>query len=394
MIRITWFALYCGFLLSISAFSIDIILPAFLAISDGLEISVQQLQLIVPVYMIALGLGNPLYGALSDRIGRRPGIFIGLSIYLFGSVICGLASSLDTMLIGRFFQGFGAAAAPVLCRAMIRDRFEGMELAQNMAIASMFFALGPMLAPLLGFGVYALFGWRAVFGMLVLVGLTMVVATWFQQETLAVAARRKRGLQLLWDDTLAIIRHPQSRHFIILSCFCTAMVLTFLTHAPVIYDSLGAGSGVFATMFALCSLGIVAGQVINHRLIKNVGAARAATYAAWVIAATALVIFLASANGHMTTGLFTALMFSFNSCYLIVYSNFASLTLEPHGERAGSAAAMFGLLSYLFGSMIVVLVNFITDAQLTHWALCFVVLAVITAVGARRWSSRLSVTLE
>ncbi|MEM7258134.1 MAG: MFS transporter [Pseudomonadota bacterium] len=82
--NISLFALYCGLMLSVSAFSIDILLPSMMAISTGLGASMEVVQLTIPVYMIALGLANPFYGVLADRIGRRNGIFIGLGIYVFG----------------------------------------------------------------------------------------------------------------------------------------------------------------------------------------------------------------------------------------------------------------------------------------------------------------------
>ena len=143
--QVRW-GLYCGLMLSLTAFSIDIILPAFPGLSAGLDVSTQKIQLVVPVYLFAMGLAHPFYGALTDRVGRKPGVYFGLSIFIAGTLVCFLATSLSVLLVGRFLQGFGAAASSVICRAMIRDRFSGSELAQNMAIASLFFAIGPVLS--------------------------------------------------------------------------------------------------------------------------------------------------------------------------------------------------------------------------------------------------------
>ena len=191
--KLTGFGLYCGLLLSINAFSIDIILPSFAAIESDLNATLQQVQWIVPVYMLAAGLGNPLFGLWSDRAGRKPVLIGGLLIFCLGSLLCVYATSITALLTGRFLQGFAAASAMVICRAMMRDRFSGVALAQNMAIASMFFALGPMIAPLAGFLIYSWFGWRSVFLALVLFGLAMLLATAAQTETLD-KSKRKQGL--------------------------------------------------------------------------------------------------------------------------------------------------------------------------------------------------------
>jgi DHA1 family bicyclomycin/chloramphenicol resistance-like MFS transporter len=378
--RFSWFALYCGLMLSISAFSIDIMLPSMLSIGQGLNTPLQSVQLTIPVYMLALGLANPVFGVLSDRIGRRPGIFIGLAIYTFGAAVCALAPNIEVLLTGRFLQGFGAACAPVICRAMIRDRYSGVQLAQTMAVASMFFAMGPLLAPLLGYLLYVTAGWRAVFLLLIGLSLIMLVSTWYQRETLPLEARRAQNFSSIWLDASAVIRHRGSRTFIILSCVATSIILTFLAHAPVIYANLGASEGRFSVMFACTSVGIVLGQLINHRLLSVITAARVAMYAAVVVAATSIVIWVAAIADALTIVSFTVLMFMFNTSYLLIFSNLVSLILEPHGNRAGMASSMFGFFSYIGGSLLAAALALVTDEQTSRWAFCFMLIS-LTLLG-------------
>ena len=376
----SWFTLYCGLMLSISAFSIDIMLPSLLSIGEGLNAPLQSVQLTIPVYMLALGLANPVFGVLSDRIGRRPGIFIGLTIYTFGAGVCALAPNIDVLLTGRFIQGFGAACAPVICRAMIRDKFSGVDLAQTMAMASMFFAMGPLLAPLLGYVLYETAGWRVVFVLLIGLSLIMLLSTWRQRETLPAQARRAQNLSSIWVDVSAVISHRESRSFIVLSCVATSIILTFLAHAPVIYANLGASEGRFSVMFACTSIGIILGQLINHRLLSVITAARVALYAAIVVAATSIMIWVAALSDTLTTVSFTVLMFMFNTSYLLIFSNLVSLTLEPHGNRAGMASSMFGFFSYIGGSLLAMLLALVTNEQTVRWASCFTLIS-LTLLG-------------
>ncbi len=385
LVRITWFGLYCGLMLSLSAFSIDIMLPAFPGLSAGLGATSQQIQLLIPVYLMALGVAHPFYGALSDRYGRKPGVYLGLAIFLVGTLVCFLSGSLWLMLVGRFLQGFGAAAGAVVCRAMIRDRFSGSALAQNMAIASMFFAIGPVLAPLIGYAIYSSVGWRGIFIFLALFAIGLGCATYSQPETLAPALRTKTSLKKTGDDFNAVWRQPQSRYFILIGICCTCLIVTFLEHAQVLYAELGADSRRFAILFALSSAGIVVGQVMNHKLIGRYGAIGAARIGALVVSVTSFIILLSVVGGVLTDRLMTLLMLGFHTSYLIIYANVVSLALDPHRERAGAAAAVFGLSGYVVGSALAALVTFIAGEQLSRWSVCFFVITAIIAIATFRW---------
>lgn len=384
--RVTWFGLYCGLMLSVSAFSIDILLPAMLDMSSDLQVSVQQIQLLVPAYMVGLGLAHPLFGLLSDRIGRKKAIYIGLCLYLLGTLVVTLSLHINAVLFGRLIQGIGAASAPVVCRAMIRDKFSGTALAQNMAIAAMFFALGPMIAPIMGHLINQIAGWRALFGFLLVFGVFMLWSTARQSETLPQAHRQSFAASKIRADVVAIYAVRQSRYFILVSSICSAAIFTFLTHAPLVYErDLGASEGLFAVMFAVSATGIVLGQWVNHRLIEAVGTVASATAAAMLLTLTAAFIALGSVAGWMSVGWLSLLIFVFNSAYLIVYSNFASQSLDPHPQRAGMAAALYGFTSYIVGSLIAILVAWLTQGELVRWSLAFLVLSAAILCAAGYW---------
>jgi DHA1 family bicyclomycin/chloramphenicol resistance-like MFS transporter len=160
----------------------------------------------------------------------------------------------------------------------------------------------------------------------------------------------------------------------------TSIILTFLAHAPVIYANLGASEGRFSVMFACTSVGIVLGQLINHRLLSVITAARVAMYAAVVVAATSIVIWVAAIADALTIVSFTVLMFMFNTSYLLIFSNLVSLILEPHGNRAGMASSMFGFFSYIGGSLLAAALALVTDEQTSRWAFCFMLIS-LTLLG-------------
>jgi len=384
-VRITWFGFYCGLMLSASAFCIDIILPAFAGLSTGLNTSTQQVQLVVPVYLFGLGLAQPFFGALSDRYGRKPGIYLGLVIFLIGGTVCLLSYSLHQMLIGRLLQGVGAAAGVVICRAMMRDSFSGAALAQQMAVASMFFAMGPVLAPLIGYGIYAAVGWRGIFVFLMIFSTALAWITHLQEETLAPELRRKSGWREIGADFSAVYKHPQSRFFIVVGVFSMALIVSFLEHAHVVYTKLGADSGRFAFLFALSSAGIIFGQIVNHSLIQRIGAIGATRVGSLVVTVTTLIILTTIFFELLTVSSLTVLLLGFHTSFLIIYSNVLSLALDPHRQRAGAASAVFGFTGYLIGSSIAALVTLLAGEDLTRWALCFFALAAVIAICVWCW---------
>ncbi len=390
--QITWFSLYCGLMLSISAFSIDIILPAFPSLADSTNATSQQIQLIVPVYLFAMGLAHPFFGALSDRAGRKPGIYLGLTIFIVGSAVCLMSASLWQLLAGRFLQGFGAASAVVICRAMIRDRYAGSALAQNMATVSMFFAIGPVLAPLIGYLIYDSVGWRGIFIFLILFVLAMGVATYKLPETLAIELRHKAGWREIIQNFALVFKHPQSRYFILLGIASTCLIVTFLEHAQVLYAQLGADSKRFAYLFAFSSAGIIFGQIVNHKLIRHFGAIGSARWGAIVVTLTAGLIMIFVFNGMLTDRLLTVLMLVFHTSFLVIHANLASLTLDPHRERAGTAAAVFGFTGYIAGSMLAALVTAIAGEELSRWSVCFFIISLIIALGLLGWRQPVSKT--
>ena len=368
------FGFYCGMMLSISAFSIDILLPAFPGLSSDLSISSQHIQLIIPVYLFALGVAHPFYGAFSDRYGRKPGVYLGLTVFLVGTLVCLTATSLSVLLAGRFMQGFGGAAGAVVCRAMLRDRFSGSDLAQNMAIVSMFFAIGPVLAPLVGYLVYAAVGWRGIFVFLCLFSLGLGIATYKQPETLAVEMRRRTDWRQIISDYYVVFEHPQSRYFIGLGVACTCLIVSFLEHAQTLYAQLGADSQRFAILFALSSAGIIFGQVVNHKLIDRVGAIGAARIASLVVMLTSFLILIAVFTGVLTDRLMTLFLLVFHTSFLIIFSNVVSLAMDPHRQRAGAAAAMFGFTGYMIGSALAGLVTLLSHEKLSYWSVFFLLL--------------------
>ncbi|MCB1383813.1 MAG: multidrug effflux MFS transporter [Notoacmeibacter sp.] len=379
-------AIYCGLLMSIGAFSIDISLPAIPGMVTDLAAPTAWVQWTVTIYMFTGAFGQLLAGPASDRYGRKPVLLAGIAVYFAGAVLSALAPGVEWLLAGRALQGFGAAAPIVMSRAIIRDLYEGPELARNLAFATMFFALGPIIAPFAGSFLDGHFGWRAIFAALAMWAVALALMLAFIPETLKAPQRDALSPAVFAANTIRLLKHPQSRRFLLVSVAAmSAMLLIIASAAPLYEQNFGLTGLAFASYFALHGTGIVIGQWANRRLIPRAGVVRAAMTGAGVLTLAASLILMVAVGGTMTPGLLTGLLVLYATSYLIVYSNAAAMVLDPHGDIAGFSTALMGFMSQIGAATIVsVLVVFI-GGGLIAWAAVLTVLCLVNLLLVGTW---------
>ena len=161
-------ALLAG-LMALNAFAIDAMIPALPDIGSELGVRTENMrQLVVIAYFLGFGVGQIFWGPLADRFGRKPILAAGVALYAGFALLCGIAGSFELLIAGRIAMGASAAVTRVLVTAMVRDLFEGEEMARVMSLVFMVFMLVPMLAPNIGQAILLVVDWRAIF--LVLAG--------------------------------------------------------------------------------------------------------------------------------------------------------------------------------------------------------------------------------
>jgi DHA1 family bicyclomycin/chloramphenicol resistance-like MFS transporter len=170
------FVLTLGLLTATAALTIDLSLPAIPEMVRSLATDLPRGQLIVGAFMLGMACGQIPAGLFSDRLGRLPVLYAGMSLFALAASVAALAQNIDVMLAARFVQGFGGASAVVLSRAIVRDISSGKEAAKLMSLMTMIFTVAPVVAPSIGAQMVAQWGWRAPFvaiaigGMLILGG--------------------------------------------------------------------------------------------------------------------------------------------------------------------------------------------------------------------------------
>ena len=384
--------IYCGLLLTLTAFSIDILLPAFASMAGDLDTSLYNVQLTVPFFLVAVGVGHLVCGSLSDRFGRRIIIKAGMSIYIAGSIAIMLAADIETVLAGRVLQGLGASAGPVIARAIIRDLYAGKELARNMALASAVFAFGPIVAPLAGAGLLVFFNWRVLLIlMVVLSAILLAFCIYFLPETITKTDARATRLSTITSNIGEIFSHPSSRFYLLLSGITMSMILIILINIAAIYQVNFGITGIgFAILFAIQGVGIIIGQLINRRLINKIGTEMSSLIGSATLVIVSLAIVGLSLAGAMTPWLLTLLLTGHASGYLVVYANAAAMTLDPHHRIAGFTSSFYGFFSQVVSSTIGIITAIFIHGDLIVWSSFLALFSFITFVLLIWWRARAS----
>lgn len=342
-------------LIAMVAMSIDVILPALAAIGSDLAAdSPNDRQLAVTMFFIGLALAQVVYGPLSDSFGRRFGIFLGLGIYLVGTMLCLVSETLPTLIIGRIVQGIGAAGPRIVANAIIRDRYSGRPMARVSSLVMMVFIIVPVFAPLLGQGILMLVPWRGIFWFLAAMALIAVAWTALRlEETLPAAARRPFRLGPIFEALRIIATNRLAVGCTLAMGFVFAAFLAFLSSSQqILGEAYGLGA-LFPITFS--ALAIVAGlsSAANAALVMRFGMQRLSTIGivAMGLASLAYALWFLAAGPPPLWGAIAWLAVCIGAIG-IIFGNLNAMAMEPLGAVAGVAAGAIGSVSSLMSALL------------------------------------------
>ena len=257
-------------------FVIDAYLPAFGGIAASTGATPTQMQQTLSAYLFAFAFMNLFHGALSDSFGRRPVVLVGLAVFTLASVGCALSQTIGQLIFFRALQGLSTGAGIVVSRAVVRDLFGPSEAQKTMAQITIFFGVAPVIAPMVGGLLYAHWGWRAVFGLLVTVGLVLLAICWrMLPETLPAPARQPLKLRNLMGGYRALISDPR---FLLLALASgvpfNGMFLYVLSAPAFLGDVLGLAPTQFFWFFVINMAGIMGGSWLSGRKAGRVAPKR------------------------------------------------------------------------------------------------------------------------
>ena len=343
------FVTLVSMMMALTALSIDAMLPALQQIADDLLVqNANDRQLVISVIFLGLAAGQLLFGPLSDSIGRKPAIYGGFALYIIGSLLSMTATVFPVLLAGRVLQGLGVSSPRAVTMALVRDQYAGRGMARVMSFVMSVFIFVPMLAPIMGQGVLLFAGWRAIFGVFVL--LTLLLTVWLalrQPETLPKERRIPFTGRRIVGALGEILRSRVALGYTLTGGLVSGAFIGYLNSAQQIFqDQYGLGE-LFPLIFALVASAIGLASFLNARLVMRFGMRFLVRWALLAIFGLALLGALLAlyTDGQPPLPLFLAyLMLSF-FCVGILFGNMNALAMEPLGHIAGIGAAVVGSLS-------------------------------------------------
>ncbi len=386
-------ALVLGLLSTVGPFSIDMYLPAMPAIGVELGADVATTQMTLIAFFLAFGMSQLVYGPLADQVGRKPPIYLGLSIYIVATMACALAPTIGWLTAARFVQGMGAAAVMVMPRAIVRDMHTGAAAARMMALIMLVISIAPMLAPLVGTGVLALGDWRLLFWILCLVGVVALTLTiWAQPETLAPENRVRVNPGALWRNAGTLLRDPVFMGLTFVGGFGMASFFVFIANAAFVYTGqFGLSSLGFSLAFAVNAIGFFGASQLAGPLAQRFGMVPVLRWAVVGFATATTTLLVLCLLGLGSLPLIMALLFLGNAGLGLVIPSTMVMALDAHGRIAGLASSLGGTLQMVAGGVMIALSGLFFDGTATPMVAAIAVCALSALVLSRLVLPRLAV---
>lgn len=374
------------------AFSIDAMLPALPAMAAELSPeSPNQVQLVVTIFVLGMGVGTLFTGPLSDTFGRKPVVLAGCGLYIVSAGLAAQADSLGLLLAARLVQGLGAAGPRVVVMAIIRDMFVGRQMAQIMSFVMIVFTLVPALAPSIGAVLIALAGWSAIFWAFVV--FATVVSLWLfvrLPETLPRAARRPFSTSALLSATREMLANRVVRLSIAVQSLVFAMLFATISSIQPIYETMFDRADSFPIWFGVTALLSASGSVVNAMLVVRMGMRRLVSVMLTVQVVVSAVMLLAILAGLAGDALFAMFFFwQFVAFFQVglTIGNLNAIAMEPMGHIAGMAASIIGFIATVAAVILAVPVGLLFDGTaipLTLGVLVFAIAGLAMMAGMRR----------
>ncbi len=343
--------------------SIDMYLPALPALQRDLGASASLAQLTLSACLLGLASGQLIAGPLSDVVGRRPPVLVGIAGFIVMSFLCSIAPNIESLILFRFLQGVAGSAGVVVSRAVIRDLYSGIRSSQMFSLLVLANGIGPILAPSLGGVILLATDWRGVFGVLVGLGVVILAVAWrFLPETNRLEQRSTAGVRLTLSAFGTLLR---DRTFVGYSLVMAMGMSTMFAHIAgssfVLQNIYGVSEQRFAVLFGVIAVGYIGMSQLNARLINTVPMRTMLRFGVALNLLGALTVFAVVNVFDLGLWGLTAGLFFVAMSNGFIGPNVTSLALQGYPRVAGSASAMLGLLTFASGALVAPLVGIAGD---------------------------------
>jgi DHA1 family bicyclomycin/chloramphenicol resistance-like MFS transporter len=352
-----------GMLQAFAPVSIDMYLPAMPQMEQVFHTSAAAVQYTMITFLVGFALGQSLYGPITDRFGRKPPLYVSLSLFIVSSAACALAPSIQLMSFFRLLQAIGACGGGVISRAIVRDLFPPADLRRIFSMLILVVGVSPIIAPMFGSYLLLWFGWRAAFVTQTLIGIVCLTGMHFRlPESLPKSARVPLRLDTILANYARLIKDRTFLGASVVCGFSSAGLFAYITSAPFVFISLyKVPTQQFGWLFGSVAAGMVTASQINGRMSHKTPLWRVLRNANLVQLAAGLLLLAAVLTG--VGGLYSlfACIFVYVAMQGFVFPNGSAIAMMRHGEIAGTASALLGTNQFLLAAVAAILLGLLEN---------------------------------
>ena len=354
------YVILLGALTALGPFTIDLYLPAFPVLEADFDTTAAAIQLTLTGTMIGFGVGQLLVGPLSDKVGRGLPLIGVTALHVIASTAAALAPSLMLLGISRVVMGAGAAAGGVVAMAIVRDLFGGRRLVVMLSRLALVSGAAPVVAPLIGSALLLVMSWRGIFVVLAIYGAVMLIAAIaLVPETLPPARRRELGSTTVGERYRSVLTDRVFLGVLVIGGMTFSGLFSYLSASSFLFQqSFGFDAQQYGLLFAVNSLGLVAGVQVASRLAARFGPQWVLAWSTSTLVVAGVAIIVADQLGLGLWGILVPLFVFMTACGF-TFPCVQVLALDRHGKAAGTAASILGAVNFGVAGMLSPLVGWI-----------------------------------
>jgi DHA1 family bicyclomycin/chloramphenicol resistance-like MFS transporter len=357
-----YFVLILAALMGTAPFAVDMYLPALPTIAREFGTTQAGVQNSLSFFFGGFAVGQLFWGPVSDALGRRGPIAAGMALFVVGSAGCALAYSPDSLAFWRIVEAVGGCAAPVLARAIVRDRYGHQEAARMLSLLMLVMSAAPMLAPVIGGQVLVFAAWRTIFWMLGGFGLLLLLALLVLPETLPPVRRQSAAIGPMLRSYLRLLASGRYRAYAFGGAFFYAAMFAYIAGTPFVYiEHFHVSEQYYGILFGLNVVGMMAMNTVNRRLVPKMGADRCLRIGSYLCGGFGVLLAVCGVTGFGgIVGIVLPLLCTISMMGLIGPNSMAgALSVDP--RIAGAASALAGSLQFGFGMIAGLLIGWMAD---------------------------------
>lgn len=336
-----------GILTAFDPLTIDMYLPAFNSIQKDMKTDISNIELSVSTFFIGMALGQLIYGPLSDRFGRKKPLIGGMILYFASTILCAISKNIQFFILFRILQAFGGCASMVISRAIIRDLFNKKNIAIYLSHMNLIMGIAPIIAPSIGAYLDSYFGWKGIFYFLAISNFICIILVYFFISETNKNTIREIKITNVIKTYYKLFEDKKFIGYLIPDISIRAAMFAYIAGSPFVFINIfNLTSQQYGIVFGINGLSLLIASQINKKLLNKFEPEVICYNSVKISFIAALFILIFSFNNSYILPIFVSI-FIFLGTLNFISPNSISIALNPYGNMAGTASALYGSLQWI-----------------------------------------------